>query len=49
MITEKLTNIILGTDYDNLPEEVINKAKLCFIDFLGVALGDPEPRVVKQL
>lgn len=38
MITEKLTNIILGTDYENLPDEVINKAKLCFTDFLGVAL-----------
>jgi len=39
MITEKLASIVVDTDYDKLPEEVILKAKQCFIDFLGVALA----------
>ena len=39
MITEKLASIIVDTSYDNLPDEVILKAKQCFIDFLGVALA----------
>ena len=39
MITEKLARVVVDTDYDKLPEEVILKAKQCFIDFLGVALA----------
>ena len=38
MITEQLANIMLNTTYENLTEEVISKAKLCFTDFLAVAL-----------
>jgi len=39
MITEKLASIVVDINYDKLPEEVILKAKQCFIDFLGVALA----------
>jgi 2-methylcitrate dehydratase PrpD len=38
MITEKLASIVVNTDYEKLPEEVICKAKQCFIDFLSVSL-----------
>lgn len=38
MITAKLVEYIQSTEYDQLPENVIDKTKLCFIDFLGVTL-----------
>ena len=37
MITEKLASIVVNTNYEKLPEEVICKAKQCFIDFLAVS------------
>lgn len=37
MITE-LTDFIMETTYKKIPENVIEKTKLCFMDFLGVAL-----------
>ncbi len=39
MITEKLASLVVNTDYEKLPEDVIYKAKLCFTDFLAVSLG----------
>ena len=38
MITKKFVDFIINVDYNDLPEEVIEKAKLCFLDFLGVTL-----------
>ncbi len=38
MITAKLTEYIDSLKYDLLPNNVVNKAKQCFIDFLGVSL-----------
>lgn len=38
MISEKFADFILKIKYDELPENVIKKAKLCFLDFLGVTL-----------
>ena len=52
MITEKLARIVVDTDYEKLPEEVILRAKQCFIDFLGVALAGskiPSSIAVKNL
>jgi 2-methylcitrate dehydratase PrpD len=52
MITEKLARIVIDTEYDKLPEEVIFKAKQCFIDFLGVALAGsklPSSKIVKNI
>ena len=52
MIAEKLACIVVDTDYDKLPEEVILRAKQCFIDFLGVALAgskNPSSIAVKNL
>ena len=39
MITEMLAKIVVDTDYESLPDEVVYKAKQCFTDFLAVSLG----------
>ncbi|MEN4019537.1 MAG: MmgE/PrpD family protein [Methanobacterium sp.] len=38
MITKKFADFIVDVSYNALPEEVIKKAKLCVLDFLGVTL-----------
>ncbi|MBI5679939.1 MAG: MmgE/PrpD family protein [Methanobacterium sp.] len=38
MISSKFADFIVETDYEKIPEEVIKKAKLCFLDFLGVTI-----------
>ncbi len=38
MITQDLAEFIDATSYPDLPEAVVNQAKLCFLDFLGVSL-----------
>lgn len=38
-VAARFAELIVGTSYGNLPEEVIHKAKLCILDFLGVALA----------
>lgn len=38
MITRDLAEFIAKTSYPDLPEDVVNQAKLCFLDFLGVSL-----------
>ncbi len=38
MITSKFTEFIQSASYEQLPDGVIQKAKECFTDFLGVAL-----------
>ena len=37
MIIKKLSKFIVNLDYKDIPETAINKAKLCFLDFLGVS------------
>ncbi|MGO9388365.1 MAG: MmgE/PrpD family protein [Methanobacterium sp.] len=44
MNTTTLTQFILSTDYNQIPEKVIEQSKLCFIDFLGVALRGSETK-----
>ena len=44
MNTTTLTQCILSTDYNQIPEKVIEQSKLCFIDFLGVALRGSETK-----
>lgn len=39
MITEKLAHYIDNTEYNDFKSEVIEKAKLCFLDFLGVSIA----------
>jgi 2-methylcitrate dehydratase PrpD len=38
MIIKKYAEFIRNTHYQEIPEDVIEKAKLCFLDFLGVTL-----------
>jgi 2-methylcitrate dehydratase PrpD len=38
MITEKFADFIISTNYENLPKNVIDQVKLCFLDFLGVTI-----------
>jgi len=38
MITGKFADFIISTRYEKLPKKVIDQAKLCFLDFLGVTL-----------
>jgi len=38
MITKNLADFIIQTEYRKIPENVIEKAKLCFMDFLAVTL-----------
>lgn len=38
MITPDFAEFIASTSYPDLPEDVVNQAKLCFLDFLGVSL-----------
>ncbi|TFG02686.1 MAG: MmgE/PrpD family protein [Promethearchaeota archaeon] len=43
--TKTLSEFVISTDFKDLPKEVIEEAKLCFFDWLGVALAganDPE-------
>lgn len=52
MITEKLAENLLNTSFENLPGEVLDKAKLCFIDFLAVSLAGSRSKsgiIVKEL
>ncbi|MDP3066124.1 MAG: MmgE/PrpD family protein [Methanobacteriaceae archaeon] len=44
MITDSLASFICNTHYENLPADVVEKAKLCFMDFLGVSLGGSRTR-----
>ncbi|MFX1339302.1 MAG: MmgE/PrpD family protein [Promethearchaeota archaeon] len=44
-ITKNLAEFVVSTNFDDLPIEVVKEAKLCFLDWLGVALAgahDPE-------
>ncbi|MDI9623739.1 MAG: MmgE/PrpD family protein [Methanothermobacter sp.] len=38
MITREIADFIVSIEYDDIPLEVIEKARLCFLDFLGVSL-----------
>jgi 2-methylcitrate dehydratase PrpD len=38
MITKELANFIIQTNYSDIPKETVLKAKMCFLDFLGVSI-----------
>ena len=38
MITREFADFIVSLEYDDIPSEALEKAKLCFLDFLGVSL-----------
>jgi len=50
--TKSLAKFVLSTNFDDLPIEVVKEAKLCFMDWLGVALAgahDPEVNSLLQV
>ena len=40
-LTEELATFIVDTDTDSIPEDVYGHAKVCFQDWLGVAVAGP--------
>ncbi len=44
MITEKFADFITTVHYEKLPKKVIDQAKLCFLDFLGVTIRGSKTR-----
>lgn len=44
MITEKFADFIISSKYEKLPQKVIDQAKLCFLDFLGVSFRGSKTR-----
>jgi 2-methylcitrate dehydratase PrpD len=50
--TKTLAKFVLSTNYDDFPSEVIKESKLCFLDWLGVAIAgahDPEVNSLFQV
>ncbi len=38
MITQELAHFVVSLKYEDIPDSAIEKAKICFLDFLGVSL-----------
>jgi len=52
MITEYFSNFIISTKYSKIPDDVIEKAKTCFIDFLGISLRGSQMKtgaIIKEI
>ena len=52
MIEKQLSEFILDTNFEQLPREAVDIAKLCLLDFLGVALAGvdtPTARIMTKL
>ena len=49
MIAEKLAKLTVQTSYSKIPEDAVEKAKLCFLDFLGVALRGSQGESSKKV
>lgn len=39
MISERLSEFIFKTKYEDIPQEIIQLAKMCFLDWLGCTIG----------
>jgi 2-methylcitrate dehydratase PrpD len=48
-ITQELCEAIREMDYESLPQDVIDEAKLCLLDWLGVTLGGANEPLTKIL
>ncbi len=50
-ITKKLAQFVCETNFNDLPEKALTKAKECFLDWQGVALAgtlDPAGEIITQ-
>jgi len=48
-VTQELCEAIREMDFDSLPRDVVDEAKLCLLDFLGVTLGGAHEPLTKIL
>jgi len=51
-VTEALAHYVERTDFHNIPRDVIDHAKVCFLDWLGCAIAgslEPAGRIAKEL
>jgi len=48
-VTKAIANYVINLRYNDLPNDVLNWAKLCFLDWLGVTLKGSKERVVDIL
>jgi len=51
-VTKKLSVFIMETDYNRIPEEVIQRTKLCLLDWIGSAYsgkGSSTDRIIRDL
>ncbi|MEE8414294.1 MAG: MmgE/PrpD family protein, partial [Dehalococcoidales bacterium] len=52
MFTEKLSQFITGTNYGDLPVEVVTAAKFAILDFIGVAMAgsqNPSSMIISEM
>ena len=52
MITENFADFIISNSYSKIPEDIIEKAKTCFIDFLGISLKGSQMKsgsIIKEI
>jgi 2-methylcitrate dehydratase PrpD len=51
-VTNDLATFVTRTDYENLPENVVEHAKLCILDWLGAALAgslEPPAKIIRSI
>ena len=48
-VTKNLAEFVLSTNFDDLPFEVVEEAKLCFLDWLGVAIAGAHAPEINSL
>src|ERR1700733_7623780 len=46
---DAVAKFALETKYDDLPEDVLNAARFCLVDWFGVALGSANEDAVKAI
>src|SRR5512139_2749080 len=52
MFTQKLSEFIQRTNYQDLPREVVTAAKMAILDFIGVAMAgsqEPSGRIINEM
>jgi len=38
-VTETLSRFVVETEFEDIPEDIVNKVKECFLDALGVGIA----------
>ncbi|SFB02662.1 2-methylcitrate dehydratase PrpD [Lentibacillus halodurans] len=48
-LSEKLANYIINTNYDDLPEDVVEFTKLCMLDYFGSAIAGSKKEPIQKI